>query len=1159
MRIPDGTYSSGKFFFSSINSTTYLDNLQVSSLDTIPRTSAASISLPFSTGFGEIAVRDGVLQHPNIDLLGGGIRYPEAAQREGTRGTVLSLGASTSTAELAGPGTLSDFRMEFDFRAVAGRSHSVYFRAQDLDNGYRLDYDDGSVALSRVVKGVGVAIGRSTIVNISVDDAWVRFVIEALSDDLRVLEDKTLLVGTTDGTYTPGKVFLSSADSTTYFDNLRLTTLRRAPAVAPESLPAGAVKLDRSSVTTPGATVTVTLEDPQLNVGARHIDEAFDASGAAYTVPAGRGFPGATFTYGVQHAPLVDHNDDGFCCDALDVEVTGTTSITVLDLDRSMGRVKFQNDPGSPAPAGTPFTLSYSTAVLQTHPVSVYSTLDPKGFALVLRETGADTGKFKGTFATDGVTGTTLGSTVTTTSDRTVVTGFLNERDFGIDLNGDGDTSDKQPVSQFSTLDETVARLDSDGDGVTTSDDAGVDLNGDGAVTSTPVFGIDVAAVPESPVRPTIRSAGGAIVTVAYEVGGARQGAFVTIDTATPTISVLRPREGEALRTRDAILLVEVIDSVSGVDEETIKFVIDSPAGATTEGLVSAAIRGGFQVQAKLTGLPAQPEVDIVWHVEAGDRAGNNGASDADPETGGAQSHSFKIDLVPPVFAPPITHPVVTGHFWDSIEGKVVTDPAAASSTSIRVAFFEDIDGATVQRSDFTVDGTLPAAARSFAGAPNMVFLTVPHLASDARPRVVLVGEIKDAAGNARTGGLEAIAADRISPGLTLSASPQLGTGSVTIQAVSDERLLEQPVISVNGSTGSLGTPRLVSSDPWVYTSVFTPSDPARARPTAYNVEVTATDIVGNSGTGGESTPDTSGAVLFEIDTSLPQPTIAPGDNSSVYTRNPVISIDWTEEGKEYGLVAPNTATMARTAADIEVDLDTHDEVVLAVLRLDGLDLAESAVKEAPASWKLSLKDLALGEHELVINGTDEAGNRLAEDKRIKFTVQPFELPLSAGWNLVSLPGEPENGDINDLIPPGYPIDAVLTYDPRVPRLWLGASRGADGMLAGSLNEISQSSAYWIHTQSDAPLTVMMRGGDSAPRPTIELAAGWNMVPVLDVDGYRRAGERIWAGYLGSISVSQVFRYVNSGDRFDALVGDSDIRVGEGYWVFLDRAGALEP
>ena len=489
-------------------------------------------------------------------------------------------------------------------------------------------------------------------------------------------------------------------------------------------------------------------------------------------MPAGRGFPGATFTYGVQHAPLVDHNDDGFCCDALDVEVTGTTSITVLDLDRSMGRVKFQNDPGSPAPAGTPFTLSYSTAVLQTHPVSVYSTLDPKGFALVLRETGADTGKFKGTFATDGVTGTTLGSTVTTTSDRTVVTGFLNERDFGIDLNGDGDTSDKQPVSQFSTLDETVARLDSDGDGVTTSDDAGVDLNGDGAVTSTPVFGIDVAAVPESPVRPTIRSAGGAIVTVAYEVGGARQGAFVTIDTATPTISVLRPREGEALRTRDAILLVEVIDSVSGVDEETIKFVIDSPAGATTEGLVSAAIRGGFQVQAKLTGLPAQPEVDIVWHVEAGDRAGNNGASDADPETGGAQSHSFKIDLVPPVFAPPITHPVVTGHFWDSIEGKVVTDPAAASSTSIRVAFFEDIDGARVQRSDFTVDGTLPAAARSFAGAPNMVFLTVPHLASDARPRVVLVGEIKDAAGNARTGGLEAIAADRISPGLTLSASP---------------------------------------------------------------------------------------------------------------------------------------------------------------------------------------------------------------------------------------------------------------------------------------------------------------------------------------------------------------------------------------------------
>lgn len=296
-----------------------------------------------------------------------------------------------------------------------------------------------------------------------------------------------------------------------------------------------------------------------------------------------------------------------------------------------------------------------------------------------------------------------------------------------------------------------------------------------------------------------------------------------------------------------------------------------------------------------------------------------------------------------------------------------------------------------------------------------------------------------------------------------------------------------------------------------------------------------------------------SGAVLFEIDTSLPQPTIAPGDSASVYTRSPVISIDWTEKGKKYGIVAPNTTTLARTAAEIEVDLDTHDEVVLTTLRLDGVDVGESAVKESPASWTLSLKDLAFGEHELVINGTDEAGNRLAEDKRIKFTVEPFELLLSAGWNLVSLPGEPENGDINDLIPPGHPIDAVLTYGPRVPGLWLGASRGADGMLAGSLNEISQSSACWIHTQSDAPLTVMMRGGDSAPRPTIELAAGWNMVPVLDVDGYRGAG------YLGSISVSQVFRYVNSSDRFDALVVDSDIREGEGYWVFLDRASALEP
>src|SRR5690606_23381704 len=108
-----------------------------------------------------------------------------------------------------------------------------------------------------------------------------------------------------------------------------------------------------------------------------------------------------------------------------------------------------------------------------------------------------------------------------------------------------------------------------------------------------------------------------------------------------------------------------------------------------------------------------------------------------------------------------------------------------------------------------------------------------------------------------------------------------------------------------------------------------------------------------------------------------------------------------------------------------------------------------------------------------------------------------YEIEMFPGWNLISLPGAPVNPDINAVLPVGHPASSVLAY---VNGEWRVATRGANGTWEGTLTQIDGTSAYWVQTGAFTPLeTLVVEPLPSDTPTTIPVRAGWNMVPVIDV------------------------------------------------------------
>ena len=831
-------------------------------------------------------------------------------------------------------------------------------------------------------------------------------------------------------------------------------------------------------------------------------------------------------------------------------------------------------------------------------------------------------------------------------------------------------------------------------------------------------------------------------VRVTYFDEGAGGASFsrsktIKVETTAPAFGNQSPADSNATVNNLPTVSGEVTDGDSGVDDTTIQviFGIDTsdPADeiideeSTVDVLaadISTITGGNFLVQRLPSALSKTTDNVIHWWIKTLDTAGNVGISDRLGTIGGAldtcDSSSFPGSVVgvdvdagttagdaTPIGlcqsfrifvdrTPPDMTGAVAGSWWDANKGgddKTETDVTKSLNTSIRVDFNEALDGATVARTDFQVDGSVPVDAVHFAGAPKSVFLTVAALAPDARPKVEVVSNLTDNAGNTTNSDIVDPSTDGIAPTLTLtvgtvarpvtnttvavtldsnetastantnirtiqikSFTHAVGTSDETVESITGGPTswttdagtgggdglynvwADATDINVTTNTGKTGTDPFADKTLAVtltcsasgtdnsFDSSTTPSTVppfadingsgtvtgADFTPSAFDagtfIDVT---VVGGSETGdltvncthGILTSDTGSlaykqagivdlttAALFEVDKGIPDPafplTAAGTDNPNTF-----IAVDFTDEGREYGLLADKSfvtlaahlaADPANTGADITTSFDTHGTVTVVEATLDGTDISGDI--STTDNIKLLYKASALTEasHTVVIKVTDEASNE--KEFTHTFTVAArakFSVPLIPGWNLVSFPGAPSDASVEAVIG-DVPVTSVYTFDPSLPGGWLVAVREiqTDGTLTpfvGTLTTISANRGYWVLTDTFEALLVdipQLAAGavDSAlpPQPpTISVGAGWNLIPVLDVTGTLTASSTIDSDvYLAGLSVSRVYLFdtltgawtlvVPDGIKVDTSTAD-DLKVGKAYWVYATEAGTLVP
>ena len=229
----------------------------------------------------------------------------------------------------------------------------------------------------------------------------------------------------------------------------------------------------------------------------------------------------------------------------------------------------------------------------------------------------------------------------------------------------------------------------------------------------------------------------------------------------------------------------------------------------------------------------SEPDVSLDYFSSATDIAGNRGFSDAtttDTNDGPSfkDNYSFNIDEKKPSLDAANTE---TGVYWSA----GTTAEKTGDATRLVVAFDDEISDAPAASFEITTDAgavLTPIAAEvgtkgtTAAGASydkrKDVYLTLGSaLATSDTPKVKLVGNVSDLAGNSNKSGTVANAADKIKPSLTLALSGGSGTGAspddsigltkkaMTFTITTSEVLSGVPTVSIfsedYGTTGVYG------------------------------------------------------------------------------------------------------------------------------------------------------------------------------------------------------------------------------------------------------------------------------------------------------------------------------------------------------------------
>ncbi len=326
--------------------------------------------------------------------------------------------------------------------------------------------------------------------------------------------------------------------------------------------------------------------------------------------------------------------------------------------------------------------------------------------------------------------------------------------------------------------------------------------------------------------------------------------------------------------------------------------------------------------------------------------------------------------------------------------------------------------------------------------------------------------------------------------------------------------------------------------------------------------------------------------LLLELDTDFnddatPELRVTPRrgeqDNETESAR-PIVAMLFSAEGEEYALCpAGANGGCGGDNPDAEFS-DSHGRVYITEITLNGGDAAARLSRVDGAQFALQAGNLAQGRHEVAYTAVDEAGNEAEGEFAFSVVARgAYEIDISPGWNLISVPGTPTDPALNAVIPPSGGISAVMSYQDGN---WLTAAVNEAGSWRGSLAEIEAGYGYWVFATSFATVAPLIPEPDTTSLPpTIRVNHGWNLLGVVDLF-QNAAGEAPGAGngdgeadnYFGSFDWrvaytfdGQFHRWVRIAPKDDKDGEEEDddeppeIANGKGYWVWSAEPGTLVP
>jgi hypothetical protein len=268
---------------------------------------------------------------------------------------------------------------------------------------------------------------------------------------------------------------------------------------------------------------------------------------------------------------------------------------------------------------------------------------------------------------------------------------------------------------------------------------------------------------------------------------------------------------------------------------------------------------------------------------------------------------------------------------------------------------------------------------------------------------------------------------------------------------------------------------------------------------------------------------------------------------------------------------------------------DSFEEVTVTKFELDGVDLTDEVTTTDDQVFTIPIAGIDIGDHEIVIQAEDEAGNELDDDLELDFEVEArdaFELEVNPGWNFKSLPGTAADPMLSAIFE-GSSVSTIYTYDPTVPGGWLVAVfDDGEGEWVGDFDMLEVTRAYWMNAtvveaiEIDIPRIVGGAPGQGATPvlpPVLDMVIGWNMTPLIDVSGDVEFGDTVDADvYFASVNaeVGRIVTYdtitnswdtvnftedpVNS-DGLGGTLDDPDLAFGNAYWTYMIEEGTLAP